>query len=249
MKTIFDIVYTAEGQKLDLYLPECEAFPVFVFFHGGGLKKGDKDSMAVAADYLTAHGVAVVSANYRMYPDAVYPDFLRDAASAVAWTKQHIGEYGTCDKLYVGGSSAGAYMSMMLCFDPQWLGAHGIKPMEIAGFVHAAGQPTAHFNVLEASGVDPRRVIVDETAPLWHIGMAEEYPPMLFLISDDEMENRPEQTQLVISTLRHFRYDMSKVELQVLHGGRHTFYIRLKDDAGISVFGRICDTFFQKWGK
>ena len=249
MKTVFDVTYTENGQKLDLWLPECENFPVFVFFHGGGLKKGDKSSMDVAAPYLTAHGVAVVSANYRMFPEAVYPDFIVDCAAAVAWTKAHIGEYGGNGRIYVGGSSAGGYLSMMLCFDPQWLGAHGIDPMEIAGFVHAAGQPTAHFNVLESRGIDPRRVIVDETSPMWHIGLAGEYPPMVFLVSDDEMENRPEQTQLMISTLRHFRYDMDKVELQMLHGGYHTFYIRKTDEQGVSVFGRICDAFFQKWGK
>lgn len=249
MKTVLDMIYTGSGQKLDLYLPDGEGFPVFVFFHGGGLKKGDKSSMEAAANYLTAHGVAVVSANYRMFPEAVYPDFIVDCADAVAWTQAHIGAYGGNGRIYVGGSSAGGYLSMMLCFDPQWLGAHGIDPMEIAGFVHAAGQPTAHFNVLESKGVDPRRVIVDETAPMWHIGRAKEYPPMIFLVSEDEMENRPEQTQLMISTLRHFRYDMDKVELQVLHGGYHTFYIRRLDEQGVSVFGRLCDAFFQKWGK
>ena len=249
MKHMADVEYGSFGQKLDLWLPECESFPVFVFFHGGGLKKGDKSSMEVAAAYLTAQGVAVVSANYRMFPEAAYPDFLVDAAEAVAWTKQKLGAYGGNGRIYVGGSSAGGYLSMMLCFDPRWLGAHGIDPMEIAGFVHAAGQPTAHFNVLESKGIDPRRVIIDETAPIWHIGRATEYPPMTFLISDDEMENRPEQTKLMISTLRHFRYDMDKVELQVLHGGRHTFYIRKVDEQGVSVFGKVCDAFFRKWGK
>jgi acetyl esterase/lipase len=30
-------------------------------------------------------GIAVVAANYRMYPDAKFPEFIRDCASAVAW--------------------------------------------------------------------------------------------------------------------------------------------------------------------
>lgn len=249
MKTMFDLTYGAHNQKLDLYLPEGSGFPVFIFLHGGGLKKGDKSSMAVAAEYLTEHGVAVVSANYRMFPEARYPDFIEDAADAVAWAKENIGQYGGNGRLYVGGSSAGGYLSMMLCFDPQWLGAHDIFPMDIAGFVHAAGQPTAHFNVLESRGIDPRRVIVDETAPIWHIGLAEQYPPMVFIISDDEMKNRPEQTTLVLSTMKHFDYDMSKVDLQVLSGGYHTFYIRRLDEQGVSVFGQLCDRYFTQWGK
>lgn len=47
-----------------------------------------------------------------------------------------------------GGSSAGGYISQMLCFDKTWLSKHGIKATDISGFIHDAGQPTCHFNVL-----------------------------------------------------------------------------------------------------
>ena len=234
---------------LDLYLPDAEQFPVFVYFHGGGLESGSRADIDCLVNELIFRDIAVVSADYRMFPEARYPDFVEDSAAAVAWVKRHIGDYGTSRGIFVGGSSAGGYLSMMLCFDPRYYKAVGLAPEDIAGYIHDAGQPTAHFNVLKYSGIEPRRVIVDETAPMWHIGRAKEYPPMIFLVSEDEMENRPEQTQLMISTLRHFRYDMSKVELQVLHGGWHTFYIRKLDEQGISVFGRVCDAFFQKWGK
>ena len=126
-----------------------------------------------------------------MYPDAEYPDFIVDAAAAVAWVKNNISGYGQCDGIYVGGSSAGGYLSMMLCFDPSYLGAHGILPTDISGYVHDAGQPTAHFNVLKARGLDPRRVIIDETAPLYYVGLAKSYSPMLVIVSDNDMTNRP----------------------------------------------------------
>ena len=29
-------------QVLDVYLPEAESFPVFVYFHGDGIEAGDK---------------------------------------------------------------------------------------------------------------------------------------------------------------------------------------------------------------
>ena len=57
-----------------------------------------------------------------------------------------------------------------------------------------AGQPTAHFNVLKYADVDPRRIIVDETAPLYYVGLESEYPPMRFVVSDNDMTNRYEQT-------------------------------------------------------
>ena len=72
-------------QVLDIYLPDESEFSTFVYFHGGGLEKGDKakTNMAEVATRLCEHGYGVVSANYRMYPQAHFPDFLIDAADAV----------------------------------------------------------------------------------------------------------------------------------------------------------------------
>ena len=64
---------------------------------------------------------------------------------------------------------------MMLCFDERYLKEVGILPTEIAGYIHDAGQPTAHFNVLKELGQDSRRLIVDETAPLYFVGLKEKY--------------------------------------------------------------------------
>lgn len=223
MKVIKDICYSSighESQKLDLYLPESEEFSVFVYFHGGGLEKGDKfcDKSREMVEYFADKNIALVSANYRMYPNAVYPEFILDAAAAVAWVFENIGEYGKCDKIYVGGSSAGAYLSMMLCFDKKWLAPYKISLSDIAGYIHDAGQPTAHFNVLRERGVDSKRVIIDETSPIYHVGNAEAYSPMLILVSTNDMENRYEQNVLLHSTMKHFGYDMSKVDFKYLEG-------------------------------
>ena len=66
---------------------------------------------------------------------------------------------------------------MMLCFDKRYLQSVGLSNDDIAGYWHDAGQPTSHFNVLKYSGKDSRRVIVDETAPLYFIGLEEKYLP------------------------------------------------------------------------
>ena len=71
----------------------------------------------------------------------------------------------------------------MLCFDKRWLASYGISPIDIAGFVHDAGQPTCHFRVLQERGIHKHRVIVDDSAPLYHVGEDETYPPMLVLFS------------------------------------------------------------------
>ena len=245
MKLIQDIVYrTEEPQRfIDLYLPDGQPKAVFVYFHGGGLEKGGKTAATHFAPYLCEQGIAVASANYRMYPDYTYPDFIYDAAKAVAFTVEYAKRELGCDHIYVGGSSAGGYLSMMLCFDPRYLASEGIDNSYITGYFHDAGQPTAHFNVLKYGGVDPRRVIVDETAPLYHIGTAPSYPAMRFIVSDDDMQNRYEQTMLVLSTMKHFGYTGYD---HVVKNGKHCKYVSRVDETGESEFGKMFYDFFKR---
>lgn len=243
MKRIENICYVQRDNEplcLDLYLPDESVFDVFVYFHGGGLERGHKANATVnvIAPWLAAHGIAVAAADYRKYPNAKYPDFVRDAAAAVHWISCHIGEYGGCKRLFVGGSSAGAYLSMMLCFDARWYGECGAFPIPVSGYFHDAGQPTAHFNVLRERGIDPRRVIVDDTAPLYHISDKRDYPPMMFAVADDDMKCRFEQIQLVLATLRHFGYDERKLSYRLMQG-RHCSYNRTIDENGGAVFGKM----------
>ena len=245
MKVYQDIPYTKTGhpsQVLDLWLPEAESFPVFIYFHGGGLEAGTKDASACAEDY-TKNGVALVSAEYRMYPEAVYPEFLRDAAAAVAWVKNHIGEYGECKGIFVGGSSAGGYITQMLCFDPKYLTPYGIDPDSLAGYVMDAGQPTTHYNVMRERGLDPRRVVIDAAAPIYHIAGGRDYAPMEILVSEKDIPNRLEQTQLLLGTMRHFGCNMDKVTYKYMAGCSHCNY---RDENGRYLLPDIVCEFIGK---
>ena len=249
MKLLENISYARRGDKelfLDLYLPEQSAFSVFVYFHGGGLEEGSKGMCESYAKYLTGKGIAVASADYRMYPNAKYPDFVEDAAEAVHWVSENIGIYGSCTKMFVGGSSAGGYLSMMLCFDPRWLLPFGELKVPVAGYFHNAGQPTCHFNVLRERGLSQKRAIVDESSPLFHIGTQEKYPPMHFVVSDNDMECRYEQTMLVLATLKHFGCDEKKIGLTLFHGGHceQNFTI---DENGDNALGKMIFEFIEKY--
>ncbi len=246
MKTIENIVYNARGQKLDVHLPGGKAKAAFVYFHGGGLEAGSKDKNAPYNRFLTENGIAVADVNYRMYPQAKYPDFIEDAADAVKWAVDRMPLYAGTDRIFVGGSSAGGYLSMMLCFDKRFLSARGIDANALSGYVHDAGQPTAHFNVLRERGIDPRRLIVDESAPIYHIGAyGNESAPMLFIVSDNDMENRLEQTRLVLSTLKHFRFDENKISCTLMHGN-HCEYDYKTDENGDSVLGKLVYEFIAR---
>ena len=247
MKIMENICYgtnNKDAQVLDLYLPEKNTFPVVIYFHGGGLIEGDKKNVFI--EHLQKKGFAVISANYRMYPKAKYPDSIEDAASVVAWAYKNMPSYGTVQGYFVGGSSAGGYLTQMLCFDKNYLQAHGIDSDEITGYIMDAGQPTSHFNVLKEKGFDYRRVIIDETAPIYHISANRNYAPMLILTAENDMRNRAEQTALMISTLRHLGCDESKIDNRILLGYKHVGYVSDIDENGNSVFADIIYDFVMK---
>ena len=110
MKLIEKVFYThakLPEQFLDICLPDCDTFPVYIYLHGGGLtrknpivERTEPRAIPNFAKYLLEKGVAVVLVEYRCYPDACYPEFILDAASAVAWVKNHMEEYGNITGLF-----------------------------------------------------------------------------------------------------------------------------------------------------
>lgn len=248
MEKLENIYYTnmkLPQQILDVYLPDCDAFPVFIYFHGGGIESGDKTETAFY-NALQQKGIAVVTANYRMYPSAVYPEFIRDAAAAVSWAYNNMSKYGTVTGFYVGGSSAGGYITQMLCFDKKYLAIHKIDADSLAGYIMDAGQPTVHFNVLAERGLDCRRVIIDEAAPIYHISAERSYPPLKIIVSDNDMQNRYEQTRLLVSTLNHFGHE-KKIDFQIVKNSEHCSYINEFDNNGNSVFADMIYNFISKY--
>lgn len=240
MKNINDIIYCSpngEDLKLDVYIPDSKHFDTLIYFHGGGLEEGDKGGDLSAVFFALAEkGIAVVSANYRMYPNAKYPQFIEDAAQVVAWTKNNMVEYGVTEKVYISGSSAGAYLVLMLCFDKKYLGKHGIDSDDFAGYIFDAGQQTTHFNVLRERGIDSRRIIVDEAAPLYHITSNPNYTKMMFVVADNDIQNRLEETNLMYTALKTFGNDPSKFDLTIVKGANHCDYHLRVDQKGEFFF-------------
>lgn len=237
MKCFPDIHYlngAHDRDLLDVYVPEnaLTPTPVVIWFHGGGLEHGSKAGGKSLAEAYGRYGIATVSPSYRLYPDAHFPDFIEDAAAAVAYTMAHIGEYlSSPGGFFISGASAGAYLSMMLCFDRSYLGKYNIDPdTAVAGWIHGSAQPTDHFNVLRERGYDTKRVMVTPAAPLYHIDRAT-FAPMMILTSNCDIANRMNQNILVKSTLEHFG-DKSEIDLRILSGG-HCAFVKPREDGTI----------------
>jgi hypothetical protein len=127
-----DLVYMdgkpeAENKhKLDLYLPkDKKSAPVFIFFHGGAWKTGDRSQYPALGYRFAKQGILTVVPSYRLAPKNPYPAQIEDAAAAFAWVANHIQEYGgDTNRIYVGGHSAGGHMAALLALDDRHLKAH-----------------------------------------------------------------------------------------------------------------------------
>ncbi len=220
-----DIAYgdgQVERQRLDVYLPEGEVKALLIYFHGGGLEAGCKEDAAFLQG-LAEKGIGLIVPNYRLYPAARYPEFILDAAAAAKWAADYRDAHFAGKRLFLAGSSAGAYLAMMLCFDDRYLAAHDLHPDAFAGYIFDAGQPTVHFNVLKEAGRNPQMVAVDERAPIYHVKRERSYPPMLFLCAERDIPGRYEQTLLMLSVLKQFGYE-EKVSFHYMEGYGHCEY-------------------------
>lgn len=218
-----DVAYRNERCKLDLYTPpKRKNFPTIVWFHGGGLSRGGKKRLSVI-DHNT---IGVATVNYRLSgKGASCPDYLYDAAAAVAWVIKNIEKYGGNPNLvYVSGQSAGGYLSAMLALDKRYLNTFGIKPAQLAGVFPVTGQMSTHFQILkERKKKDPSTpdFLIDEYAPIYHAG-AKEVPPMTFFAGDSELDwpARVEENQLLVMRMRRV-YKNEQVKFYSIPGTNH----------------------------
>jgi acetyl esterase/lipase len=169
-----------ERGGLDVYSPvRASAAPVVVFIYGGNWRDGAKADYAFVGYALARQGFVTVIPDYQLYPAVRYPDFLRDGAKAVRWTRDHAAAYGGAPShLFLMGHSAGAYNAISLATNGQWLFEVGMQRSEISGAIGLSGPYDflpLHDDVLKIIfGPENQR---PATQPINYVDGAE--PPML----------------------------------------------------------------------
>ncbi|MBQ8446525.1 MAG: alpha/beta hydrolase [Clostridia bacterium] len=250
MKTFLELQYSQKHQeKLNVYLPDGNSFTTVVYFHGGGLQWGcrNKENFVEIAHSFVKQGYAFVSVDYRMYPNAKFPDYLEDGADAVAFVKERIPAWGGNGKMIVSGQSAGAWMSLMLCLDKKYLGGVGIDAEQIDGWLIDSAQTTSHFNVLQKErGEHQFSQRIDEYAPLYFVDENTAFSKMLLIFYEQDMPMRPEQNVLFYKTVLAFKND-ADIEYVQLDGG-HCHGSEHKDDDGEYAFVKTSFAWLDKKG-
>ncbi|QNM95670.1 alpha/beta hydrolase [Chitinimonas koreensis] len=140
VRVLRDIAYGPDRrQRFDVYLPaearaQAGGMPVIFMVHGGAWAIGGKAMAAVvenkAARWVPA-GMALVSIDYRMLPEADPVEQARDVARALAAAQARAAEWGGDPRRFVlMGHSAGAHLIALVGSDPAlaagagpWLGS------------------------------------------------------------------------------------------------------------------------------
>lgn len=140
-----DVAYGDDPrQRLDIYRPRSPAptngHPVVLFFYGGSWNTGSRADYRFVGEALAAQGLLALVADYRLYPQVRYPDFLHDCARALAYTLREAPRLaGDARRVFVMGHSAGAYNAAMLALDERWLAPLDLSPKQLAGWIGLAG--------------------------------------------------------------------------------------------------------------
>lgn len=207
-----------ERCRLDLTCPQNKpGFATIVWFHGGGLSKGNRE----LPKGLRGRGAAIAGAGYRLHPDVTAATCIEDAAAAVAWVIRNIEQYGGDPRrVVVAGHSAGGYLTLMVGLDARWLQPHGVTPDQLAGLAPLSGQAITHFTIRKERGIADTQPVIDELAPLFHVRRTA--PPVLLVTGDRELEllGRYEENAYLWRMFREVEHaDVQLLELQGYNHG------------------------------
>ena len=208
-----------EHQTLDIYTPveSASTSPLILYFYGGGWIKGKKENFEFVASSLTAAGYVVVIADYRRFPEVVFPAFVEDGALAVAWALANAGDYGAdIESVFLMGHSAGAHIAAMLSTDASYLARHAVDIQDIDGLIGLSGPydflPLSEGYLLDVFPEDFR----DDSQPVNYVTAAS--PPTLLIhgVNDDIVY--PANSESLAKTLGEHGVD---VTLKLYDGAGH----------------------------
>jgi len=171
-----------EHNRLDVYRPSDDRrrSPVVVFLYGGRWQSGSKEEYRLVGNALTRRGIVVIVPDYRMYPGALFPAWVEDAAQAVRWSVDNAHSFnGDTARIFVVGHSAGAHTAALLALDEKYLRSAGVAAHVLRGTVSMAGPVDTSWTDPDVQALMGPREGWPMTYPASHIDGTEQ--PLLFL--------------------------------------------------------------------
>jgi acetyl esterase/lipase len=245
--TEFD-VEDLEYQRIDgkpllarLYRPRGTGpFPLVVEVHGGAWTAGDRLNNVDIAKALAADGIAVVSLDFRMPPQAGYPAAAVDVNLGIRWAKARAAQFGSRTELVGGlGTSSGGQLLLLNSLKPR---DHAALPLAGAAATDATlpwvvacwpvADPLARYHAVKARGnqrlVDahhqfwPSEAAMAEGSPqlILERGEPVELPPALVLQGTNDDNLTPDMAERFVAA---YRKRGGQAALEIFEGQPHTF--------------------------
>ena len=249
VKKIKDVPYGPElpGDKggrnlLDVVLPTepGERRPVLLQVHGGAWIIGDKREQGQPLmGELAARGWVCFAINYRLSPQATFPDHIVDVKRAIAWIREHAHEYGgDPDFVCITGGSAGGHLTALAALsagNPRFQPGFEDADTRVAAAVpfygvydwldrggdrgeKASMVPLLSDRVLKCTP-DEDRELWDAGSPLTHV--SPEAPPLLAIQGTHDSLVYVEEARTFVKALSEkSREPVLYLEME---GGQHAF--------------------------
>lgn len=193
-----DILYGDKPlQDLDIYYPKPlaqamkaesaidKSYPMVVFVHGGSWESGSKEEYAFVGQSLAQAGYVTAVINYRKAPENVYPDYVKDAAQAIAWSYNNAKSFhADPNRLAVIGHSAGAFNAVAAVANEDFLAPYGMKPKDLGAVIGIAGPYSYDFRQYDSATAFGANATPDEVMPDRQI--KGEQPPYLLLTAEKD---------------------------------------------------------------
>ena len=219
-----DVAYGDDSaQLLDVYAPNNaidKPRPVVVFFYGGcwgACTDYKKEDYRFVAQSLAVSDAVVVVADYRRYPDVLFPVIMEDATAVVSWVANHITAYGgDADHVFLMGHSSGAHMAAMLTVNKNYLTVSDYQ--RVKGFIGLAGP----YDFLPFTQSYQRKLFAPESAyplsqPINFVAGTE--PPLLLMYGDKDDTVKPRNIENLTAKVKQ---KSGQVQTRYYAGVNHT---------------------------
>lgn len=220
-----------------------EPRPVLLQIHGGAWMIGDKRQQGFPLmSEMAKRGWICVAINYRLSPKSQLPAHLIDCKLALAWIREHIGEYGGDPNFVaVTGGSAGGHLAALLALTPN---APAYQPgfeavdtrVQAAVPIYGVYDFTLMFEapkpklqavadrmtkIITGTTIGERPEFFTEMSPVSHV--SPDAPPMFLVHGANDTLAPVEQAHRLVALLReHSREPVGYVELP---GTSHAFEV------------------------
>jgi acetyl esterase/lipase len=233
--------YGAEArQLLDVYLPATApagTAPVLVYFHAGGWVAGARTDLPDIVTAQLARGWAVVSVDYALAPDHMFPQPVIDGDLAVQWVRANGAALGLdVETIVAVGASAGGHVAA-------WLAAIGTSvdaavllvspvvmadlrlhddtfaPAILAAYLGCAEGRAARCTDEQLAASDPTQHMGADPAPVYvlHGGLDGMFPAAVHGVAVADAWTRAGQTAVVeVAPFAGHNLDVSNVDVRAI---------------------------------